>query len=901
MKRVYKLDLGRENKEIKKIVREYYENGKSIVYILPSKFAVDRIRNEYIEEFGGISKLFFHTFDSFKRKFADKIIINESFKLYIVKKIIKNGNFKILKDNRGVLDHIIKFINKAREDNIKNIANTGNKLIDELGQVYKKYLEVLQTNSFTDLIENPESIRGEVDLIVVDGFFSFKEIDFHYLEKLSQSIEVLVNIPYSLKDFNYIDVLIKKFEDIGFESINMDNDRSIKDLAQDFKDKLFIIREENNFEKNKAIFKIIKKNLRNKIDIINLSENPDPYKEHYSIERLKFNNFNKKPEALINEFIDLLKFIENPNRENLLKRCQLKYFRISDNFKEISKVIYHIDFNNLDQLKVACQTSLKIEEEYFKEFYAVLDGLEKELRIKDLNSFEELNIKIENYLEKANLIIEEEFKIDNIFELYRKNLNLLKNIREKLDSLKKFREELKDISWKDYGEILIESIKDLSYNSLNYYGPSLLSMENSIYLKFDKLIIDNCDFEYPKYRKDDFIFNDLNNPILRKMGFDIKDMDESYENSLIRFLSLLNNTNTIYFTLEKDQEESIFLTYLKDIKEIKIRECSSVIELSLDLLKQVEEKGIKEIDNLGEKDLEILSKMKDYDFLNKRIKNEKKRKSDNKIILSGQALDLLRNNLKHRGFRATDFDKYIRSPYEFLYKELSGVKSLLDEYGDQYYLELGNLYHNILEKYFKKYPDKLDDAYLKNLIKKERVSQKEVNLIDNAMEDLIFQDLKRFIEVDLSEREGYLPEEMEKQFTLNLGDFSISGRIDRIDKLNEYKKITDYKSSSAVPISKIKNYESFQMPIYMLSEENVVEGRYGVIKTGKYSSVIRNKDYLSKKRNSMTTEEINALLMDSKQEILNIYQKIILGDFTTKEVKDEEFKDLFREIENNGN
>jgi hypothetical protein len=186
----------------------------------------------------------------------------------------------------------------------------------------------------------------------------------------------------------------------------------------------------------------------------------------------------------------------------------------------------------------------------------------------------------------------------------------------------------------------------------------------------------------------------------------------------------------------------------------------------------------------------------------------------NQIIKTPEVLTKLKA-IAFKGFSPSSLSNYIRNPLDFYYEKILGVKDFEDVEENIAANTLGSVIHNTLEDFYKPlegeqltlqhlkaFKGQVEDTvtkHFKNLYNKGDFS-KGKNLI-------IYEIAQRYIhnflntEIELLE-EGNVIEiiaiETEEKVGLNIAHFNypvnLTGKVDRIDKLNGVTRIIDYKT-----------------------------------------------------------------------------------------------------------
>ncbi len=128
---------------------------------------------------------------------------------------------------------------------------------------------------------------------------------------------------------------------------------------------------------------------------------------------------------------------------------------------------------------------------------------------------------------------------------------------------------------------------------------------------------------------------------------------------------------------------------------------------------------------------------------------------------------------------------------------------------------IGTIIHDILENSF--IDGKLD---IESFDEKLNLAQKENRYLTLELE-LWRARLKNFANNEISRvNSGAIVRGVEKAFHINHKGITLKGKIDRIDEFDDRFEILDYKTSSALKVDTIKNYEKsndFQLEFYFLA------------------------------------------------------------------------------------
>jgi hypothetical protein len=200
--------------------------------------------------------------------------------------------------------------------------------------------------------------------------------------------------------------------------------------------------------------------------------------------------------------------------------------------------------------------------------------------------------------------------------------------------------------------------------------------------------------------------------------------------------------------------------------------------------------------------------------------------------------------LRHHCYSASSLNLYLRSPVEFYYTYVLGLREKEDLLNEPENRQVGTFIHELLEEAFKGFVGRrpvideryrhyfqqiLDARFAQTLGKAGRA---DVFLLKTVIEER----MRRFLDAeagghDRSVREVlYIERRFEDTIPLNCGTMSLVYRIDRVDRMADGEiMIIDYKTGSIDPMPKdipvieamslsrrtiAENIRSFQIPLY---------------------------------------------------------------------------------------
>ncbi len=193
--------------------------------------------------------------------------------------------------------------------------------------------------------------------------------------------------------------------------------------------------------------------------------------------------------------------------------------------------------------------------------------------------------------------------------------------------------------------------------------------------------------------------------------------------------------------------------------------------------------------------------------------------------------------------------------------------------------ELGNIIHKILEKLANQ--NNINQITLNNELSKYQNSNPyltmELEIWKRKLENFCSNETARI-------KNGVKIFEVEKAFEFSHNDIKLTGKIDRIDKLeNANLEILDYKTSSNLKIDSIKNFEKscdFQLEFYYLSQKDKIIESVGYydLNDGKIKKEIvldEKIKLLDEKLKQLKTTQVNFNLCEDKAQCIYCPYKIM--------------------------
>ncbi|MGB5792903.1 PD-(D/E)XK nuclease family protein [Poseidonibacter sp.] len=182
--------------------------------------------------------------------------------------------------------------------------------------------------------------------------------------------------------------------------------------------------------------------------------------------------------------------------------------------------------------------------------------------------------------------------------------------------------------------------------------------------------------------------------------------------------------------------------------------------------------------------------------------------------------------------------------------------------------ELGSIIHTILEKFYKEklYLESDSSFKLEELFNEYR-SENPFLILDL---EIWKKKIKEFFDYDLKRLENAKVISCEQPFNISFEDIKIKGVIDRIDLVGDYYEVIDYKTSSALKVDTLKNFnksKDFQLEFYYLA----MSALYNTDKINTYyydlSNTLLVEEIALDKKLELLVEKFNELKEISKNEI----------------------------------
>lgn len=833
-----------------------FENlrGEKTLVVLPSQSAINFYIRDMLRRGMDINKTEFETFDGIGRrnraKRPDGIL-----KYLVLSKLMKEEirTFKIFPET---VDFVLDFFDELAENYLDpgDLEKIPGELFVELSKVFQSYREYFAAKDY-DIYGRvkEDSIRtSKFDSIIISGFLEFGKTEEEIIKILSdlsdiEGKNIFIDLPFNFMESDLVEGLIKKFQAYGFD---LDERGPIDYKSEIDRFKIKVLSSKDDFYN--LFFSNVKLLLKDaKVSNLTiLSGSPslsEKIRGREKFQGLEFNLPRKERSLLEREFVGLLDYFLDKSKENTLKRVRMSFFPLGLDEVNLESSLMAYNFKNLGDIDFSKQRDLRLNEGELDDFLRGVDLLKDER----ISPREEVSYYLEffkNYLEGPREKIEKVLERDPESPRIRDQrfLDELDQVFIKMEGLKEF---YKSIDLGDFVLILKKYMEKIRLDEVqNLEGIEISNQASNYYRKFKNLILIGFDENYQDGKRANFIYKKESQAAMEELGL-IKDnfkRDYSY---------------LIYDLLVAEK-----LLILCGDREKGFSKLLNSLILDLDL--EVEE--VKKIYETGK--LYRTSEVK-----------------ENSYLIDAGELGEINKKISERPYSVTDFDILKDCPRRFLFERVYRIGKLEKDYEDRFFIEVGEIYHKVLESYFKQEEGFDEERLLKIILEVENLGDfDDLSFFDKVSVLNSQKILGDYIKKDLEgqAKYGYKPAYFEEGFETEINGLRIRGRIDRIDALGDREIIMDYKRSGVKKKKEIDELKSFQMPLYAIARKKLGKkismANYGSIKRGEIATVIKNSDFLPKDdkgRYYMTDEDLKDLLDKFEAEIVRLTSSIRSGDY----------------------
>ncbi len=629
----------------------------------------------------------------------------------------------------------------------------------EVGDVYQQ-LNKLSSEQFKS---NFKRLYPDVDLVIVNGFDEFSELEIQIINSLSlQSVNLFINFDYNSHNkylFGHLDKCYDRLFGIGFHAVEDKSENNLDHFRKTIKEKLFkFYGADKKYDYKEEIFKITAHDRENEIELIAKEikrliseENVQPHhicvafnliqnysalvRDLFAKYGLPINLTDRTPLDNSNPVSTVINFIEIAENDfyfkNILRAISSGFvaggeFDYSNLHRVASELKIVSGKNNwitilTDSLKSLNNSSDEDEEEINRlrasytralEDIKLLDGLLKNFERKDtIPGFKE---KLLRFIYESKL----PFKLLSISQNQEENTRgfseFLETINEVFDlleneygteekfSLRFFMDQLRTIcSWARF------NVKEKSN-----YGIQVTSFEEIRGLHYDYLFIGGlCDGDFPTRYMPQIFFSGT----FKKQA---QTHQTEERNRFYQALSVWNKK--LYFThpLTDAGREVVESTYLKDFENIFLISQIDVQNFS-DTVYSKEEFELYAGKILSDGIPDNISHLKNIADINlayvaSAISTEQIREQDpfadsvyNGILSSGHKIgsDLTATveNLTafaNKQYSISQLETYAKCPFKFFVERVLNIQALEEPTEDIEAIEMGRILHSVLFEFY---------------------------------------------------------------------------------------------------------------------------------------------------------------------------------------------------------
>ncbi len=203
------------------------------------------------------------------------------------------------------------------------------------------------------------------------------------------------------------------------------------------------------------------------------------------------------------------------------------------------------------------------------------------------------------------------------------------------------------------------------------------------------------------------------------------------------------------------------------------------------------------------------------------------------LLGSADARELLRERfgLEKLVISATSLEDFFGCPFYYFQKHVLGIERWEEPEAALSIdaLDLGSLYHAILEDYYRSHASSIAPVAKKHFDEFQRRGVTGYPTVWEVKKQIILEELGAFIERDRNASVGWRPTDFEKEFRgiAVAPPVKLRGTIDRIDRSDDGRRarILDYKTGRVprhVRDDSLAGGETLQLPLYILAAENLL-------------------------------------------------------------------------------
>ena len=867
--------------------------------------------------------------------------------------------------------HLIKEIsleNEIKEDNF--LENVENQKFQELFKIYNHYYDYLkreglndelrQYQAAIDYLKQSELIKN-TELFIIDGFQYLNLYQKKLLNKLAeQGKEVWLNLNFEetrsgiYNNYSQITADLNIEKEIKVNSLSLENE-----ILTQIRNNLFsidydkisadnslqITAAEDEETEIRHIARKIKKMITDKdiapeqIGLIVKSQVKyfalieelfGEYKIPYYTSNLK--TFKQSGLwILINQLFDLVR--NNYDRSSVFKILKSNFTDCSIEKNEMNKLQLKI----WDEGIIRGKDLSYILDEKNKEYPAQLKEVINRLidfynQIRRAERFQDYSHNLLDILKSFQLVdnilefADEDLIVDELraFQILKDRLNEYDEIINQKMDFEEF------VYWfkKIFKEQMIGSTSKDNLSRVQVLTPSQARNKSFDYIFIPGLL----EGEFPAVNYNKWLVKDKERRILENMGINLKTKNDLLVTESYLFYKNLLNTgreiNLTYPTLGEGEGGAIISSFVEEVKNLFIEESIEINEVhNYDFIIDEKDKAFS-LSELKDYTLRRISAQKLKELISgfdvESLRNSGQYTKADGLIDDPEILNTLKDHFhQNYSYSASSLETYVQCPFKFFIEKVLRLEEKQEPEDRLDALQLGDLYHRILFKYFSShFPGDWSNAlesYIKELENAaERVfadyegKRSLPQGVWQVYREEILNNLRLLIEAEynneyqttplklefgfgISEDYQDSPDNIKEPVDIKLTDETIKlkGKIDRIDSRRSQEDIMvyDYKySDKRGKTSDFFDYKELQIPLYILAIKNLMPdkklmgGAYYSVKKLSKNGIWQKEfvDYAAKTNRSptvMSEEKWEDYFAGLKEELAKILAGIRRGDY----------------------
>ncbi|MDZ7673365.1 MAG: PD-(D/E)XK nuclease family protein [Halanaerobiales bacterium] len=981
--------------QIYKYIEE--NKSQNVCYITPTYQMIEDLKDKIFsdQKIKAVSETYFFLFKGLVNEVLKSTgefqpIIGDIQKELILKEILdqliedkKIKYFKEVAKYPGFYEDTLRLIDEIsienKLDNPSDLEKIDNQKFKELFLIYNKYYEYLNEKNLNDeylqykkaidYLEDSKLIDN-LDLIIIDGFQSLNLYQKMLINKLSKLDKMIwINTDY---EENRTGIYSSKFMD----RLNIDESIKTKDKKLSNESQLHI--RDNLFSINYT-----KKSADDTLNII--AADSESTEIEYTVKKIKSLIVDQdvspnqiglilksqlKYYELLKEYLDEYKIPFSSTNSITFKQTGVwillnKIFAIINNnydrksvlnFLKSNLVSSSVDKKELDRIQfelwddgviwgrdfsfILKNKDSSYQKGFLKDLESIIDFYNKIKKAKTFKEFSSILLKLLEKFKITESIVDlddEDLVVDNL-----KAYDLLTNKLKEYETVITKRIDYEDFLYyfkKIFRQELINKTKENHLEHIKVLTPSQARRKNFDYI----FIIGLLEGEFPSAAQNNWLVKDKERKILSNMGIDIKTKkDYLILESYLFYKTTLNANKKLYITyptLGDGQQGKIVSSFVQEIYNIFEESTVNRTEVNSYDLKTENIDDIYSLEELKRHIIEKIDEKRLSDLITgfkiEKLRNSNQFNNTLGLLDDPKVLEEIKNHFNsYYSYSASTLEAYVQCPFKFFIEKLLKLEEIKEPEDRLQPIQIGDLYHRILFKYFKEhFPGDWSqelDKYIAGLKKAaeevfERFGDKKTlsKGVWSIYKKEVKNNLQLLIESEYSSDFKTVPFELEFGFGIpaeyqdsdhNLSDpisidlvnekIRLKGKIDRIDKRknNNDLIIYDYKLSNNKRRTKdFFEYNELQIPLYILALKEIKKDK--TLMGGAYYSILNLEkkgvwkkefvDYSPKTNRSKTVMDENTweeFFDNLKEKIEEILSGIRNGNYII-EPKDCEYCD----------